>query len=373
MSIKVLVTTAAGKTGQTTCLALLRKGMAVRAFVRQEDKRSRLLQEAGAEIFVGNMEDIKDVRESLIGIQRAYLCMPPAPHMLHKAMLFAVAAEEAHLEAIVWMGQWLSDSQHPALATRETYYIDRILQWMPNVFTTVVNPGWFADNYFLVMEPMAQLGLMPMPLGEGRNAPPSNEDIGRVVAAILEDPQPHHGKIYRPTGSQILSPTEIANIIGEALGREVKYMDIPEKMFFKAIRSEGFGEFYPTVLKYYTADYRQNAFAKGGTTDVVERLTGRPSEDFATIAKRYASIRPEAQRSFSNKVIAMLHFAKLLLTIPYNVDAIEKKWHIPKPNSSRYAIENSTWLKTHDQDNAFGFKTETRHNKFTKPKLVANS
>ena len=37
-----------------------------------------------------------------------------------------------------------------------------------------VNPGWFADSYMLVLEPIAQLGLMPMLLDEGMNAPPSN-------------------------------------------------------------------------------------------------------------------------------------------------------------------------------------------------------
>ena len=94
------------------------------------------------------------------------------------------------------MSQWLADPSNPSLLTREVWLVERILSLLPNTSTTVVNPGWFADNYFLVMEPIAQLGLFAMPLGDGLNAPVSNEDIGRVVSAILADPAGHEGRTY---------------------------------------------------------------------------------------------------------------------------------------------------------------------------------
>jgi len=307
---------------------------------------------------VGDMADVEDLRASLKGIQRAYLCMPPGQHMMDKAMAFMIAAEEAQLESMVWMSQWLSDPLHHSQLTRETYYVDRIMHWLPNMLTTIVNPGWFADNYFLVLEPMAQLGIMPMPLGNGLNPPPSNEDMGRVVASILVDPEPHHRKIYRPTGPKLLSPTEIVEIIGGTLGRKVRYMDIPEKMFLKAIRSQGYHDFFPTILKYYTEDYRLNAFAAGGPTDVVERLTGRPPEDFETIAQRYVSTRPEARRTLRNKVKAIWAFAKILLTSTPDVKAIERRWEVPQLPSSRFATENLYWKKTHDFQNAYGLGSE---------------
>ena len=130
---KILVTTAAGDTGKATTLALLEKGFPVRAFVRKHDSRSKELEKAGAEVFVGNMMDFADVTRSLEGVRRAYVCAPPDHHCLHKSVAFGIAAEDAKLDAIVWMGQWLSDPQHRSLPTRETYYSDRVLQWLPNV------------------------------------------------------------------------------------------------------------------------------------------------------------------------------------------------------------------------------------------------
>ncbi|MGI9462403.1 MAG: NAD(P)H-binding protein, partial [Aestuariivirgaceae bacterium] len=51
---KILITSAAGKTGRQVSLQLLEKGYPVRAFVRREDHRSHQLAAAGAEIFIGD-------------------------------------------------------------------------------------------------------------------------------------------------------------------------------------------------------------------------------------------------------------------------------------------------------------------------------
>lgn len=195
-----------------------------------------------------------------------------APRTGRANVAFAVAAQDAKLEVLVAMSQWLAHPQHPAFATRETWLADRILPWMPSVDTVTINPGWFADNYMLVLEPIAQLGLMPMPLGDGLNPPPSNEDIARVIVGALTNPTPHIGKTYRPTGSKLLSPQEIAAIYAKVLKRPVKYMDISEKMFLKAISAQGIPTFFQSQVRHYAEEYRRNAFGIGGVTDVVEEV-----------------------------------------------------------------------------------------------------
>ena len=76
MKPKILVTSAAGHTGAATVKQLLDMGFAVRAFVRRQDARSEALKSAGAEIFVGDLFDFRDLRQALVGIQRAYHCPP---------------------------------------------------------------------------------------------------------------------------------------------------------------------------------------------------------------------------------------------------------------------------------------------------------
>ena len=74
-----LVTAAAGKTGRHTALSLLSRGLPVRAMVHREDARSAALRRRGAEIVVGNVSDVHDVRNALDGVQRAYWAAPVTP------------------------------------------------------------------------------------------------------------------------------------------------------------------------------------------------------------------------------------------------------------------------------------------------------
>ncbi len=76
---RILVTSAAGNTGIPATLQLLEHGFPVRAFVRRYDDRAKRLEDAGAEIFVGDQYSIADMRKAISGVQRAYHCSPTAP------------------------------------------------------------------------------------------------------------------------------------------------------------------------------------------------------------------------------------------------------------------------------------------------------
>ena len=60
----ILVTSAAGNTGIPATLQLLDYGFPVRAFVRGYDHRAKRLEDAGAEIFVGDQYSIADMQHN---------------------------------------------------------------------------------------------------------------------------------------------------------------------------------------------------------------------------------------------------------------------------------------------------------------------
>lgn len=350
---KILVTSAAGKTGLHTAMQLLKRGFPVRAFVRQNDHRAERLRSAGAEIFVGDQYRLADMRKAMIGVKRAYHCAPTAPNGLHFSNVFAVAAHENRIEHIVTLSQWLSQPEHPSLLTREVFLNDRILALLPDATLTTINVGWFADNYFMVLEPAAQLGLWTMPLGDGdqaKNAPPSNADIAAVAAGALADPANHDGKTYRPTGPALVSPNDIAAAMGRALGRKVRYLDIPEAMFLKALaalRPANFSEDAVSQLQLYADEYRRGTFAVGGPSDAVEKVGGRKAEDIDTIARRVVAERPEARRSFGNTSRAVLNFMKILATPkPDTAAIVRRKGHVLL-DGPQLCQDNAEWRASH--------------------------
>lgn len=352
-SPKILVTSAAGKTGWHVTKHLLERGFTVRAFVRRKDSRSEALASAGAELFEGDQYSLADMRRAMIGMQRAYQCAPTAPNGLHFNAIFTAAAHEASLEHVVTLGQWLSSSDHPSLFTREVYISDLLIRMSPKFTVTSVDPGWFADNYLMVLDMAAHLGLFTMPLGPGqvkKNAPPSNEDIASVVVAALSDPESHAGKQYRPTGPELLSPDDIAAAMGRALGRKVRYMNISEKMMTKALRAlppANYSEAMVSQLAIYADEYRRGTFAVNAPTNDVERIGGRVPESFESIVRRVVASRPDLRPSLVRSAGAMMNFAKILLTPALNLPRVQNDRdfvRIANPKFSQDAVE---WLSTH--------------------------
>ncbi|KJY02378.1 hypothetical protein TI39_contig56g00003 [Zymoseptoria brevis] len=63
------------------------------------------------------------------------------------------------------------------------------------------------------------------PAGSGRVSIVAREDIARLAAAVLADPDRYVGVTYDVTGREALSMEEIAATIGAARGREVRFYD----------------------------------------------------------------------------------------------------------------------------------------------------
>ncbi len=76
---KTLVTGATGMTGSHTVQLLLKRGHTVRVIAHNEDERSMRLQELGAEVVIGDLLKLNDVRLALSGIRGAYFVYPLSP------------------------------------------------------------------------------------------------------------------------------------------------------------------------------------------------------------------------------------------------------------------------------------------------------
>ncbi len=344
---KILITAANGHTGFSAAKELLELGFPVRAFARNpNNEKAKELKSLGAEVLTGNMNDVRDVRKSMEGIQRAYYSQPFAPYSLFTGMTFAVAAEEMKLEHVVSMTQWFSSNTHPSLATREHWLTDRIVMRSPGVKYTIINPSYpFPFIYFQSLELIAQMGIMP---DMGKNALPSDEDMGALAAHILKDPAEHAGKTYRPTGPKILSTQEMADIIGKILGRKVVAQKMSNRMFLKALKANGL----PIYAYSQIPDYNEEAF--NGTmevsapTSVVKEIVGRDPEDFETIAKRYIADSSVVRPSVVNKLRALKNLIKVMLTRVPDLETYHGAQGHPALQNPEFCYQNKEWRTEHE-------------------------
>ncbi len=351
MKPTILVTSAAGHTGAAVVEKLREQDHSVRALVRRRDARSERLQRLGAEVIVGNLYDWRDLRGALSGVERAYHCAPFAPYMLHGSMLFALAAEAAQLEVVVWMSAWNPHAVHPAIHQREHWLANNLHGWMPTVRSIHVNPGLFAFTYFFGLQAAVHFGELMLPYGEGENAPPSNEDIAAVVAALLADPEPHIGRKYRPTGPRLITGHDAAEILGRVLGRRVRYRDVSTRMFVKAGLALGLSRFEVSQIRYYAEELRGGTYAIGAPSDHVEVVTGRPPEDFEATARRYVAQPDLVMQGLrvGTKLDAVRQMIRTVRTRVPDLDAwVEESGH-PSIGAPQLAHENPDWREVAHQ------------------------
>ena len=67
-----------------------------------------------------------------------------------------------------------------------------------------VRPTVLQEGFFLILtaDSVRESNQIRLPFGEGKTSPVVVEDVARVIAALLADPQPHIGKVYHLTGPQ---------------------------------------------------------------------------------------------------------------------------------------------------------------------------
>jgi hypothetical protein len=120
----------------------------------------------------------------------------------------------------------------------------------------------------------------------------------------------------------------------------------PTWLFMKTARMGGLPIDLLSGVRYYIEDHKRGAFEMGApTTDVLD-VTGRPAEDFETIARRYAAL-PGNQRTVSNWLRTFAQFLITPLVPGFNLDRYDRELRSPFPSKPQFAPESEVWRREH--------------------------
>lgn len=273
----VLITGAVGRTGGAAIDELLKLGKTVRGYVRQDDERAAALRQRGVDVAIGDLADLDALRAAMEGVKGAYFLYPIAPGIITAAAYFAQAAKEAGVSAIVNMSQISARRESKSHAAQDHWISERVFDWS-GVATTHLRPTFFAD--WLVYPHFAKgiwaTKTIEYPFGNGRHAPISSDDQGRVIAHILAKPAGHEGKTYNLHGPVEMNHTEIAAAMSEVLGAKITYAPVSIAEFKQRMETRyKFPPFLVQHLVEVAQNYQDGIFA--GTNDAVETITGTPA------------------------------------------------------------------------------------------------
>ncbi len=257
MSEKVIVVTGAtGAQGGGLARAILADpggGFRVRALTRDpSSEKARALEKAGAEVVGANVDDAESVRRAFRGAHGAFCVTFFWDHFspekeLAEARNMAMAARQAGLKHVIWSTLEdtrrfvpLSDDRMPTL--KEKYKVphfdakgeaNRIFVDM-GLPVTLLHTSFYWDNfiYFGLGPKPGPDGVLAItfPMGDKRLPGIAAEDIGKCALGIFKAGAEYIGKSVGIAGGH-LTGAQMAASLSRALGREVRYNDVPPEVY----------------------------------------------------------------------------------------------------------------------------------------------
>jgi NAD(P)H dehydrogenase (quinone) len=295
----ILVTGAAGRVGGVgrEVVEILRgRDLPVRALVRAEDERAASLRAIGAEVVVGDLTRAEDVARALAGCRRMYFGLSvSAPYLEATVTAAAVARQQGDLEVFVNISQMTVSQMSLTNMTdspqqRQHWLGEEVLNWsglpVVHVRATVFLQHPFFSPW--AAESIARDGTIRLPFGDARTSPVDTRDVAEVVAAILENPGPHVGKVHELTGPRSEDMRAVAAEYSHALGRTITYVDEPmEQWQERELRARGLPQHLSEHLLTMARLHAANRYDR--LTHDVEAVIGRP----ATSIRDYVAKHPE--------------------------------------------------------------------------------
>ncbi|GAA2898802.1 NAD(P)H-binding protein [Streptosporangium fragile] len=261
----ILVTGATGTVGRHVVGGLLRAGASVRALTRSPETAG-LPDEV--EVVRGDLTAPESVEPALAGVDRVYLF--PVPETAEAVVRLA---GKAGVRRVVVLSSVSADYAEGDLSGDQHRAVEQAVE-ASGLEWTHVRPGEFMANLLFLWAPSIQAeSVVRAPYGDAESAMVHEADIADVaVKALLEEG--HAGAKYALTGPEALTKVEQVRIIGEVLGREVRFEELTREQTRELWISQGMP---PEAVDWLLMPPPPKAVV--GPT--AEQVTGRPARTFA--------------------------------------------------------------------------------------------
>jgi uncharacterized protein YbjT (DUF2867 family) len=293
----ILVTGATGKVGRNVVSQLLEAGRAVRALTR--DPASAGLPD-GAEVVRGDLADPAGLDAALDGVEAVFLVWPTlaADHAAPETL----AAIAAHARRVVYLSAngVPDDPGAPSEGIIGSHaLIERLIE-RSGTRWTFLRPSGFASNTLGWAAQIRAEGVVRAPFGATARSLIHERDIAAVaVRALTEDG--HDGARHVLTGPATLTQAEQAQAIGAAIGRPVRFEELPAE----AAREQMLAAWGDAALvDGMLAAWARMAEVPEPVTNTVAEITGTPARTFGEWAADHAAdFRPHSAVAANGQIV----------------------------------------------------------------------
>jgi len=276
ISSSVLFLGAPGLIGNHVIPALSRAGIPVLAGSRRG-------------LVVGNvpgvavdMRDPKTLARTMQGIGTVAFVIPDVIDMEALGLNVVAAAQSAGVRRLLWFSSFGASPKNEARFSRRHPVIDEAVR-SSGIPYTILRPSFFMQDFTAFYgETIRTARAIFLPLGDARISHLDLRDLGEAAVAVLRDDR-HLGRSYDLSGPEALHTSEVAEQIGSAIGRTIRYQSIPAAALEAQLRGAGADPYFAEGLAELYAWIRDSGLGSEVTL-AVEQLLGRKPTPFRKFA-----------------------------------------------------------------------------------------
>jgi len=233
-----------GHVGGMAASELLAAKQPVKVIVR-EAKKGTQWSDRGAEVAVGSLEDAAFLAGALKGAQGFFTLLPPNyasknfyAEQRSTADAIAQAVKQSGVPHVVMLSSIGADLDAGNGPIKGLHYLENQLR-ATGTKLTALRAAYFQENIGNSLPPARDQGIFPN-FTPARDYPMpmiATRDIGKTVAQVLRSP-PGKSEIVDVMGP-LYTTNQVAEKIGNALGKKLQIVDIPKAQHVSALVQAG--------------------------------------------------------------------------------------------------------------------------------------
>ncbi|WP_242910522.1 NAD(P)H-binding protein [Actinomadura terrae] len=281
----ILVIGAPGNVGRHVLARLRAAGaQGVRALVRPDEAAAADLP-GGVEVAIGDLRDVQGLEAALTGVETVFLVWPMLTTEGAREVLEAIARHARHVVYLssIGVGGRPEERDDPIFGLHAAM---EALVGESGPSHTVLRADTIASNTLGWADQIRATGTVRAPL-MAATAVIDPRDIAAVAVRVLTG-DAHRGATHRLTGPRVIDPPEQVRAIGAAIGRELRFEEVPVERARERMLADG----RPPALVDALLRAVELRAPSTLVTSAVADITGKPARTF----QRWANDHRDAFR-----------------------------------------------------------------------------
>jgi len=236
----------------------------------------------GVELRKVNFDDRLSLDNAFIGVHRVIIISTEdlgRRHIQHRNAI--QAAEDANIQHVLYTSlvsplpqTYLFDDHF----WTEIYLVNSKVNWI------ILRNQVYVEVSLFDLPKALETGFMYTSSGERKRGFIARDDCALAAAVLLLNPLGHERNIYNITGPEALSNHDVANIISEVKGKQVKHVNLPINEYIDKVK----GKVSPVYHRMFTGYETHSAegYLELITTDFF-KLTGKQPTTFKSVLEQF--------------------------------------------------------------------------------------